>query len=336
MLDIDFAFLPCEGIAGTSAIIDRCANSWTAVGNAKLSTNYSSGGSSSLYLDGAGDYVTSTGVAAKLFNVESAFIFACRFYPTETTKGCLFAVGTSSTKRIEASTNELKLSGTVRGSWTAPTPNVWHTYLLQASSSGYCVFIDRSFVASYAYKYAIGASDTLWLGATWGTSMASPTSFFKGYLDEIQITPQVLKLGAKNLLGDYYPTYNPPVQVEDCVKSVPSIRIVRQIPPTVKLFQVKPCAINMFPHGGSQFGGKGIIRGTVSRKDPIGNTPIVRRVRLLREEDYYPLKETWSDPVTGYYEFTELSLLFTYTVIAVDYERSYRAVVADNLVPEVL
>ena len=82
-------------------------------------------------------------------------------------------------------------------------------------------------------------------------------------------------------------------------------------------------------------GGPGRVHGTVAQKADPANVPLVRRVRLHREVDGMALRETWSAS-DGTYTFTGLALGYTYTVIAYDHAHDYRAVVADNLTPEVL
>lgn len=82
-------------------------------------------------------------------------------------------------------------------------------------------------------------------------------------------------------------------------------------------------------------GGPGRIVGAVEEKGT-PNTPLRRKVRLHRDVDGMPVRETWSDAVTGAYEFTDINPAYTYTAIAYDYERNYRAVLADGLVPEVI
>lgn len=80
----------------------------------------------------------------------------------------------------------------------------------------------------------------------------------------------------------------------------------------------------------------GRVRGTVKEKNTPVNTPLRRRVRLIREVDGLLIRETWSDAVTGAYDFQYVSELDTYTVISYDHEHNYRAVVADNLTPELM
>lgn len=83
-------------------------------------------------------------------------------------------------------------------------------------------------------------------------------------------------------------------------------------------------------------GGAGVITGTVKIDTTPVDIPLRRRVRLHREVDGMLVRETWSDEGAGAYTFTDINPAYTYTVIAYDYAHDYRAVVADNLTPEVL
>ena len=83
------------------------------------------------------------------------------------------------------------------------------------------------------------------------------------------------------------------------------------------------------------WGGRGRVYGTVKIK----GTPdyaVARRVRLFRDRDAACVGEVWSDPTTGAYEFTHVDETQRYTVISYDYLASFRAVVADNLTPEIM
>lgn len=81
-------------------------------------------------------------------------------------------------------------------------------------------------------------------------------------------------------------------------------------------------------------GGAGFITGTVEEK-ATPNVPLRRKVRLHRDVDGMLVRETWSHATTGAYTFTDINPAYTYHAIAFDYARNYRAVIADNLTPEV-
>lgn len=82
------------------------------------------------------------------------------------------------------------------------------------------------------------------------------------------------------------------------------------------------------------FGGPGRVYGTVKEKNTPANTPLHRRVLLLDEATRIVIRETWSDPVTGNFEFPYLRMGVPFTVLAYDYVHNYRAIVADNQLAE--
>lgn len=93
--------------------------------------------------------------------------------------------------------------------------------------------------------------------------------------------------------------------------------------------------IGVLRTGDKIHGGAGRIVGTVEEKGS-PNAPLRRKVRLHRDVDGTPVRETWSDAKTGAYMFADINPAYTYTVIAYDYTHNYRAVIADGLAPEVL
>ena len=81
-------------------------------------------------------------------------------------------------------------------------------------------------------------------------------------------------------------------------------------------------------------GGWGVVLGTVKQKSTPVNTPLRRRVVLIDEQSRLVIRETWSDAVTGNYEFRGIKLGVPYTVLSYDHTHGYRATVADNLFAE--
>ena len=81
-----------------------------------------------------------------------------------------------------------------------------------------------------------------------------------------------------------------------------------------------------------RYGGNGKIVGTVKVKGT-PDAPVRRRVLLFRELDGILAGLTYSDPVTGYYEFVGIDPALLYTVIAYDGPRVYRAAVSDAVSP---
>ena len=81
--------------------------------------------------------------------------------------------------------------------------------------------------------------------------------------------------------------------------------------------------------------GRGRINSTV-KVDGSPDYPVHRKVRLFRDRDGVCVGETWSDATTGAYSFDYVDEHEKYTVIAYDYEFNFRAVVADNLTPDLI
>lgn len=90
------------------------------------------------------------------------------------------------------------------------------------------------------------------------------------------------------------------------------------------------------PYRDLEFGGVGVIAGTVKRDADPSDLPLKRRVRLHREQDGLLIREVWSDATTGVYSFDWINETWRYTVITYDYEHNYRAVIADNILPEMM
>ena len=73
------------------------------------------------------------------------------------------------------------------------------------------------------------------------------------------------------------------------------------------------------------------MRGTVKQKWLPTNIPLFRRVRLIRERDGAVIREQWSHPVTGAYDFQYIDEAQVYTVLSYDHTHTNQAVANDNL-----
>jgi hypothetical protein len=69
------------------------------------------------------------------------------------------------------------------------------------------------------------------------------------------------------------------------------------------------------------------VDGTVD----VLNVPAARLVRLFVRGTGRCVRETWSDPTTGYYKFENLNAAYEYYAVAHDHTRQYNAVVQDML-----
>ena len=94
---------------------------------------------------------------------------------------------------------------------------------------------------------------------------------------------------------------------------------------------IRKMPANLYRHN-ILFCGGGKITGTVKQKAGSTNTPVWRRVVLVDEKTLTVVRETWSDPVTGAYSFTQVALGRPFTVFSYDHTGGFRAVVADSVV----
>ena len=79
----------------------------------------------------------------------------------------------------------------------------------------------------------------------------------------------------------------------------------------------------------------GVIYGTVQAQQGELLQHVWRRVQLYIQRDGAFVAQTWSDKTTGAYRFERLDAAETYFVIAFDHTGMHRAVIANDLMPEV-
>lgn len=83
-----------------------------------------------------------------------------------------------------------------------------------------------------------------------------------------------------------------------------------------------------------EVGGPGTIYGTTKTKGT-PNRPARARVVLLHQRSKLPVRETWSDPVTGNFAFPGIDTRQAWLVLAEDAAGGFRPVAASQLVAEV-
>ena len=84
-----------------------------------------------------------------------------------------------------------------------------------------------------------------------------------------------------------------------------------------------------------EHGGPGAIYGTTKTKGT-PNTSTKARVVLLHQRSKLPVREAWSEPSTGYFEFRGIDTAQKFIVLAEDADGNFRPVAANRLTPEVL
>lgn len=123
-----------------------------------------------------------------------------------------------------------------------------------------------------------------------------------------------------------------PIETQGFVLGIPQMGYVQASVPETKLNSYFGTGSIFMAKEDYRFNpkAKGVIAGTVKRKDSPTNIPLVRRVRLYRDSDGMLIREAWSDK-DGNFRFDRVEEWESYTVVSHDYTKTYRAIVADNI-----
>lgn len=166
-------------------------------------------------------------------------------------------------------------------------------------------------------------------GDTWRSLTDAGTGFWYGC---------AVSADGSMLLGAIYSGYLKRLFRADPIYGAPSgrarseytmSRIAGETPPVAATNSIaKTPSLDM------QDGGNGRIYGTVKQKIGTGVTPLRRRVVLIHQRSQRMVRETWSDPATGAYQFAGINTSEVYYTATFDHEGNFRGVVADNLKPE--
>lgn len=207
----------------------------------------------------------------------------------------------------------------------ALTPGSWHHVALVKEGSSFTLRVDGVVVGGcYAPTMPTGN-----LGLCVGTQNFSPAAsdYWVGYIEEFRATFGSTRYG----LNFMPPTsHYADVPAIDGASKVPQIASRAGVSVATTLKAVPQAAQIKDVY----FGGRGRITGTVKEK---GTPSIPRRERvwLLREKDAYVIRELWSNQITGAYSFENIDETLRYSVLTYDHNKSYRAVIADNIQPDV-
>ncbi|MFZ6767758.1 LamG domain-containing protein [Undibacterium sp. Di26W] len=145
-----------------------------------------------------------------------------------------------------------------------------------------------------------------------GRDASTNAYYFPGYIDDVRITKGVSR---------YTGPFTPPDSL-----------------PYYSSLVLRPVSANWFGQRLRRIGfdGNGRISGTTKLKGTPADTPVSEKVRLIREKDGLVVGEVWSNPATGEYAFDHVDSSYRYTVVSYDRTHGKRAVIADNLTPELI
>jgi hypothetical protein len=348
-----------DGADASTVFTDETGKAVTAYGNAKISTAQSKFGGASILFDGNGDYL-SCPHSSEFSLVSSDFTIEAWVYVVAHTAGNATIIGKDGVFNVSFSQYEMSFTtagkfsaflgngngvsptGTSYIGATTVTVGAWHHVALVKAGTTCKGFLDGIQEWSSAAPVMYEGSKPLLIGY----QTAQPSgNYLNGYIDDLRITK-----GLALYTANFTPPSAPlgllnPVQVSIQSQN-PGLHKLAKFDPSLSKPAMQSRADNLqnrMPYGPWktpnvvwEFIGRGIVTGTVAEKSTPANTPLHRLVRLHREPDGLFVKATWSDPVTGAYTFTGVRADRKYFVTSFDYTGTYRAVIADNLTPELL
>jgi len=356
-----------DGVDGSTTIVDSSSapKTLTAVDGARISTAQSKFGGSSLYIPGTLGSRVDVENAGGVNLATGDFTIEGFFYPADiVAEGRPWAVGAYGTawgcygELYSNGTNCIigmgRLNPYAAGICTYSTAkanivNAWHHVAWVRRSGVAFIYLDGIQIATGACADNFTLAVRLRIGSL--NYYASPDNFtfnysYNGYIDEFRLTvgtalytanftpptaplglidPVQIQIQPLTSLGPPLAKYNPAIGQPVMQAITPDLtdRLPYGIPNTPIVGNVNPW----------EFKGRGRITGTVK------NTPasaVFRKVALYRETDGLFVKAVWSNPATGAYEFSGINPNYAYTVLAYDHTETYRAVVADRVLPEAM
>jgi hypothetical protein len=345
------ALLHFNGADLSTVFIDASGKTVSAVGAAKISTVNSLFGGSSLLLNGinsgvgysahsdfgfgTGDFTIEMAVHLNANLGAGAYWNLCDFRNTATAVPWTFFLKNSGANNFLGFYNGAS-SSTVNMT-NIPSGVMTRVSISRKSGVAYlCIngILQTTYLeGNAAFTTDLGASQPLKIGCD-----ADNTSSFNGYVDEFRcVKGSALRISSYTLDSVEFVRAGGISLNTVMGRSAPSgtfilgttpaiIYGIPQITPPIYL-GVETGSVKDYTTGVL---GQGIgrVRGTV-KVTP--STPVFRKVRLIREKDGLVIREKWSDPITGAYDFQYVDEVQTYTVISFDHQHNYRAVLADNL-----
>lgn len=328
-----------DGSVGSGIIVDETGRAWTSQGGV-LSMGASLDGTPSLSVGstlgistpasaslnlGLGD-VTAEAWVYQTSRTGGTFLFG-NYYQNVIGQAVIGLIGDASFNLSFASgcpTAAFYTSNDLSGITAAnPIPlNTWVHLALVKMGSAVTLFVGGQPVGSTAFSGPVNSSTrTLAVGMD-----SAYGAVFQGFVGRVGVTK-----GARYTAA-FTPTTSP---YSSGILEKPSLNMGLIHYSGMAGAPTASAAVWMPIHHGilrdMEYSGCGCIASTVMRKNMPANTPLRRRVRLIHERSGLPIRETWSDPVTGTYRFEYIDEKETYTVVSYDHLRNYRAVIADNL-----
>lgn len=334
------ALLPMNGTAGSTTFTDVKGNVWTPAGGAQISTAHSFFGSGVGVFDGDARITTPDSAALRMATGDFTIEFLVRFTAVGVNHVIVnkgvdtgnFAyqvwVNTSNQfgfRSVAVGGGSLDLN--ILGGAAAAGVD----YFMSARRSGdvFTLHVNDSLIGTQTISGARYAdSGPLCIGA-----LSDGVAGLRGYLGQVRITPDVVR--PTSYPTGPWPTSAGAGQAFDplSIRTAPVRASIAASSP-VPAFSTRRTAPLQLARD-VEFGGPGTIYGTTKTKGT-PNQPAKARVVLQHQRSKLPVRETWSDPVTGAFAFTGIDTNQQFLTLAEDAAGNFRPVAANRLTPEVL
>jgi hypothetical protein len=327
-----------DGVDGSTTFNDSspAAKAVAASGNAKVSAAKSKWGGASLALGGSGDYLSAPAHADFVFGVGDFTVELLINTTTAEEKALVDQYQSGNTHSWQLAVKGGKLSwysgGYVLTGATAVNDGAWHHVAAARSAGTLWFFVDGVLDGSVVLSHNFNTYVALGIGA----QVASRNSVydFPGYIDELRITK-----GVGRYTANFAPPTGPfpdPIGGNLLLPATMHIagsaaQLAASSP--VPAFSTR-CAAPLQLARDVEFGGPGTIYGTTKTKGT-PNLPTKARVVLLHQRSKLPVREVWSDPITGAFVFEGIDTTQQFLTLAEDAAGNFRPVAASRLVPEV-
>ena len=342
--------LPFDGPDGNTAFTDKSSvpKTLSANGGAAISTAQSKFGESSLHLDGSGDFVSAPSSGDFAFGTGdfcNEGWFYLEAYPAgESILFCLRNAGAGifdNMTRLNPAGRVAWSDGTAWRESTAAVPLAQWVHIAVTRASG-TLRIFTGGVKSYEGSHPInlGGNRVMQIGAFEAYATNPAGGFLSGYVGGVRITK-----GAARYTANFTPPAAPfPSSTDGSgntvfdqagLGTVPggfAIAASAPVPSHSATAPSRPQLARDVEHGGN-----GRIFGTTKAKGAAGapDLPTKARVVLLHQRSKVPVREVWSDPTTGDFQFEGIDAEQAFLTLAEDAAGNFRPVAASRLVPEV-
>lgn len=331
--------LHMDGVDGSTTFNDGSltAKAIAASGNAKVSAAQSKWGGASLVLDGSGDYLSAPAHADFVFGVGDFTVELLINTTTAAEKVLVdqFEIGKTNSWQFSVKSGRLVWysGGYLLTGAAAVNNGAWHHVAAVRSAGTLRFFVDGVLDGSAALGLNFNTNLVLGIGAQVGAR--NSVYDFPGYIDELRITKGV---------GRYTANFAPPTGpfpgstggnffLPATMHTAGSAAQLAASSPVPAFSTRRAHSLQMARD--IEHGGPGTIYGTTKTKGT-PNAPAHARVVLLHQRSKLPVRETWSDPVTGAFAFTSIDVNQQFLTLAEDAAGNFRPVAANRITPEVL